>query len=105
MADDYFFVFVSKNDQSWYEASFYTDGRDDFLVKLGLKLKSELHCKLVYSTDFKSRIMWPPELEGQEMFKFIPEAKSATLLGRLRQRIVPKLHFELSDAAQKALNH
>src|SRR6476620_4448804 len=56
--DDYFFCFAT-DANTWYEACFYAEGRDDFLKGLTKSLECELLLKLVASTDFDSNVMWP----------------------------------------------
>jgi hypothetical protein len=68
-ADDYFFCFAS-GPAMWREASFYAEGRDEFLSALGAKLGSPLEVGLCHSTDFASRVLWPPSLVGEPMFRF-----------------------------------
>jgi hypothetical protein len=66
-ADDYFFCFAS-GPGMWHEASFYAEGRDEFLRLLGAKLGSPLQAGLYGSADFASRVLWPPQLAGEPMF-------------------------------------
>jgi len=80
-ADDYFFCFATGPDE-WLEASFYADGRDDFLRALGARLGARLETGLCHSTDFASRVLWPPSLVGEPMFKFT-ELPPKGLLRRL----------------------
>ena len=68
-ADDYFFCFAT-GPGMWLEASFYAEGRDEFLRALGEKLGSPLECRLCNSTDFASRVLWPPALAGEPMFRY-----------------------------------
>lgn len=79
--DDYFLCFASGAD-SWYEASFYAEGRDEFLNSLERFLRCELHLSLVGSTDFASNVLWPPHLAGKPMFTFTP-VQPTTWIGRL----------------------
>jgi hypothetical protein len=69
IADDYFFCFATGSER-WLEASFYADGHDEFLHALEERLGSELTLDLYGSTDFASRVLWPPSLAGQPMFRF-----------------------------------
>jgi len=68
-ADDYFLCFAI-GPGSWYEASFYATGRDPLLADLGKQFGVELQLRLMGSTDFNSRILWPIELEGSPMFEY-----------------------------------
>ena len=79
--DDYFFCFAT-DANTWYEASFYAEGRDDFLKGLTKCLESELLLKLLASTDFDSNVVWPPHLAGIKMFSYRP-VQPKMWIGRL----------------------
>lgn len=80
-ADDYFFCFAF-GPGMWREASFYADGTDEFLRMLGAKLGSPLEVRLCHSADFASRVLWPPSLAGEPMFRF-DDAPPKGLLDRI----------------------
>ena len=67
--DDYFFCFAS-GPEMWLEASFYAAGREEFLLALRDRLGSPLELDLQRSTDFNSRVLWPPSLAGEPMFQY-----------------------------------
>jgi hypothetical protein len=77
-ADDYFFCFAT-GPGMWQEASFYAEGRDEFLDALGAKLGAPLFVGLCHSADFASRILWPPSLAGQAMFDHVPVPRRGVL--------------------------
>ena len=68
-ADDYFLC-IATGSGMWREASFYAEGRDEFLYRLSERLGYPLAVGLCDSTDFASRVLWPPALAGQAMFRF-----------------------------------
>ena len=68
--DDYFICFVTDASGSWKEASFYATGRDETLEQLSDRLGRDLELRLSSSTDFASRILWPPHLAGEPLFEF-----------------------------------
>ena len=80
-ADDYFFCFAT-GPAMWREASFYAEGRDEFLGALGEKLGTPLEVGLCHSADFASRVLWPPSLAGEPMFRF-EDTPPKGLLGKL----------------------
>lgn len=80
-ADDYFFCFATGPGR-WLEASFYADGRDEFLRALGTELGASLETGLCNSTDFASRVLWPLPLAGQPMFHY-EDVPPKSLAGRL----------------------
>jgi hypothetical protein len=101
--DDYFFVFVTDHSAQWLEASFYADGQREFIAALSARLGHALRPGLSNSTDLKSRILWPELLEGKELFDFVPEARAKNLVGKLRQGIVPKVFFKLSEPVLRVI--
>jgi hypothetical protein len=70
--DDYFIEFWSLEDGSILKSSvsFYAEGRDSAFAMIALQLKTDLSFGLTGSTEWKSRIMWPPDLAGHEYFEF-----------------------------------
>lgn len=70
--DDYFVEFWSLKDGYVLRArtSFYASGRDDAFARIAKELKANLTFGLTGSTEWASRIMWPPELEGHPYFDF-----------------------------------
>jgi len=99
--DDYFFVFIAR-DQS-FEASFYAEGRDTLLAELGHRLCHELQAGLCHSTSLASRVLWPARFEGHPLFDFLPEEPASNILGKLRQRMLPRVHMHFTDEVRKAL--
>jgi hypothetical protein len=70
--DDYFLVFVSneKGKQYFATASFYSDGRDRLVEHLSQRWGMRVELGLSRSTEWKSRVLWPPEIAGNEYFSF-----------------------------------
>ena len=69
-ADDYFLVFLSRNESWWFEGSFYGEGRDEVLHELSTLLGSEISLGLSHTTTFTSRILWPEKMRGEAFFDF-----------------------------------
>ena len=84
--DDYFLVFVSiQNGIPFFAtASFYSEGRDEVVKHLGAQLAADIELGLAFSTEWESRIVWPPALAGQEYFECM-EVPPNTVLARLRK--------------------
>jgi hypothetical protein len=68
--EDHFFAFIIRPDYTWNEASYYSKESDKFLAALGQLLGAQLSCGLDKKKDYGSRIMWPPEIEGERLFDF-----------------------------------
>jgi hypothetical protein len=79
--DDYYFVFVL-GPQDVYLASFYSEGREEFLKALGSKLGITLECRLIASTEFASNVLWPQALSGEPLYVF--KRKPGLMSGLLR---------------------
>src|SRR5882672_9311867 len=56
IVDDYWLCFVAGRDGTWYEASFYTSGREDVLQALSKRLGTSLALGLCNSTEYRSRV-------------------------------------------------
>ena len=82
--DDYFFEFITVKDglASWFEVTFYADGRDEAIAALGRKLGQPLLVELYNSTEFRSRVMWPPALAGKPYRTLVPHKSSWDALVR-----------------------
>ena len=78
---DYFLCFATGPDL-WFEASFYSDGRDEFLRALGHALGDSLELGLCNSVDCASRVLWPRSLAGEPMFQYA-DVPPKTSLGKL----------------------
>ncbi len=66
LGDDYFLVFVSEAGEC-FQASFYAVGRDACLASLAECLGLVVQPGLSNSTEFRSRVLWPPKLFGQAL--------------------------------------
>jgi hypothetical protein len=98
--DDYFFLFVTSDASSWFCDSFYAEGRDQFLDELGRKLGAKLRCGLCNSASFKSRALWPANLEGSPLFEFKPEIPAENFLGRISQKFFSNKKVRLVKSVQ-----
>jgi hypothetical protein len=83
--DDWFLVFLTHG--AAYEASLYAHRRDQFLEDLSAALGAEISCELVYSTDFRSHLLWPEHLKGHRLFEY----RKRRLRFIVDSRIAPEL--------------
>ena len=95
--DDYFFVFLTAAESGWHQASFYADGRDSFLKALSEALRVPIETGLCNSVEFKTRILWPSDLNGKPLMKVVPKP---TRCARLWTKITGVQDIELSDTAR-----
>jgi hypothetical protein len=101
--DDYFFVFIARPEHYWYEASFYCDGSDQFLKELGQQLGAQISCGLVNSTDYNSRVMWPPEIEGMQLLELMA-VESRGAWEKMKHKLVPEYNYALTETVKDFLN-
>jgi hypothetical protein len=84
-ADDYWLCFAT-GPHEWYEASFYAAGREEFLKGLSDRLGVPIELRLIGSTNYTSRVLWPALLADKPMFVYTSKWPSNGLL-----RVVVKL--------------
>lgn len=104
--DDYFLVFVTVEEGQFYfsTCSFYADGRDEVVSTLGERLGSPIELGLANSTDWKSRVLWPPELAGKEYFTF-KEVPAETFREKAKEWLVgPTLEYSISGVVRDYLH-
>jgi hypothetical protein len=81
LAEDWFLC-LAADATGWVEAPMDAEGRDGFLTALGKRLGTQLSPELALSTDFASRILWPPSVRGEPMFSYT-DAPPKSLVWRL----------------------
>ena len=101
-ADDYFLTFVTVEDgQPFYSScSFYVEGRDRVLLEISNRLGSQIELGLANSTEWTSRVIWPPSMTDQEYFTFkaIPPK---SIFQKVRLRILgSELEYKVSDVVR-----
>jgi hypothetical protein len=69
-ADDWFVCLITRPEGRWYEAPVYASGVEEVLEWLTRRLGEPIQLGLANSTDFRSRVMWPPGLKGKQLFEF-----------------------------------
>ncbi|MBI2922815.1 MAG: hypothetical protein HYY18_17315 [Planctomycetes bacterium] len=94
VSDDYFLVLLTPHGS--FEASFYACGRDEFMRELREIFPGLLDFGLCNSADFQSRVLWPPELSGHELYRFQPK-KPVGLVERLTGVFLPRVDLILAD--------
>jgi hypothetical protein len=75
--DDYFFVFLAAPEGGWHQASYYAKGMEETLRSIEQNFGTPMQLFLCKSTDFKTRIIWPPRLKGRELMEVIPPKKQS----------------------------
>ena len=92
-AEDYFLIFVEADHDKLYvaRASLYSNGIEEVLRGLGQRWNANIELQLLNSTEWKSRVLWPPELVGTEYFEF-KEIEPQTITNRLRKFVLGPVH-------------
>ncbi|WP_196282696.1 hypothetical protein [Hymenobacter jeongseonensis] len=96
--DDWFIVFMTSA-KDWKQISEYTPGMAEVLLALGSHLEADIIGSLAWSTSWKTNIIWPKNVEGQEMWDLLTEHPT-TLLGRLKKAMgIVNKQLVLTEAA------
>ena len=102
--DDHFLIFVIRPNYNWNEATFYCEGREEFLRQAGELLGAGISCGLAGGRYYDSQVMWPSELKGAKLFDFVPVG-SDTFWNRLKNRISREYNFRYSKAVMRYLDN
>lgn len=102
--DDYFLVFVTAEDSKLYFSTCPSSaGVGEGLNLLQQRLGSPIKLELQGSTEWRSRVAWPPEMRGTEYFTFKP-APANTLREKVKKRLFgPTYEYAISSAVQEFL--
>lgn len=93
--DDWFLVFVRGADQWRFEAPVYAVGFDETIEDLGTVLGSKLPLRLVRSTDFDSRVVWPPDLRGEKLYDYV-SVRTGSFLRKIGQGLIGHLEMRFT---------
>src|SRR5690242_7935711 len=89
MIDDYYlvFCFLDGDRAMFATCPFYATGREAAFGTLARMLGSPIQLGLAHSTDFSSRVLWPPHVEGQAYLTFKSE-QSRDICKRLKAYVL-----------------
>jgi len=93
---------VPRGGGGWFEASAYAEGEEPFREQLSTALGASLRFGLANSTDFASRILWPPALTDRPLFTF-SRVTGPGYLRRLKLSVLPEISRTLSPDALSAI--
>ena len=93
-ADDLFLIFIARNTKTWFEVSMHETEAP--LAELSERLNYPLKHGLCNQTEFASRVIWPPALEGAPLFNRTPKARGTGWLARAKDWILPTVAFDLT---------
>jgi hypothetical protein len=103
--DDYFLVFVTVGGGKLHFliCSFYSGGVDDALSTLQERLSSPIQLRLQGSTEWRSRVAWPPKIADSEYFTFTA-VPAETLAAKLKEKLLGPTHeYVISKGIQDYL--
>lgn len=103
--DDYFLTFVTVEPGGLHFAgcSFYAEGSPEVLATLQQHLGGPLKFGLVASTEWASRVIWPPALANTEYYTFTPVAPQS-IREKLKEKILgPAQEYRLSRPVREYL--
>lgn len=79
--EDWYFAFAT-GDGRWIDGPIYGAQIGEFLDSLRDRFQCDINLRLVGSTTFASRVIWPPNLVDRPMFTYVPK-KPGGWLGRI----------------------
>lgn len=83
--NEWFIVFVLQENET-LQVSAYAQGMQEVLTELSAILGTEIIGKLAMASDFKSNVIFPPPLAGQELYE-LKVIESKTWFDRFRARL------------------
>lgn len=92
LQDDWFFVFIFTA-KDIRQVSAYATGLEEMLVQVGQIVNADLVGRLASSAAWNTRVLWPNDFRGQEIFKIIERTptsfweKVKLKLGLLKQEM------------------
>ena len=86
--DDYYFVFGVGRPAVYYEVELGSGL--NALAELSTELGVRLEPGLANSTDWQSRVLWPPALVGRALFDRHEQSRPAGAWNRLKDRVIPR---------------
>ena len=100
--DDYFFVFAVQEIE-WFEAPATAIDHQSFWGELGQKLGARVHAGLANSVTWMTRVMYPTQLEGQELFEIKEDKREQPLWNKIIRISSDKGRLAFTDDVQKLL--
>jgi hypothetical protein len=109
--DDYFLVFVTVEEgKLYFSTCSVSAGVEEALSVLQERLGSPIQLGLQVSTEWRSRIAWPPKMAGREYFTFtdvpaktLTEKLKKSLLGPTQEYVISKATREYLEAARSQI--
>jgi hypothetical protein len=104
MYDDWYFVFILHSDNI-QQVSAYATGAHEMLGQLGHRLNFELAGQLANSADWKTNVLWPTSLRGQNLYT-LTEKKPKGTWEKIKTKfgLNDNKEIELTDNLKKYLS-
>jgi hypothetical protein len=81
------FVTVEQGTRFYATASFYSENRHQVVRHLADHWKTDIRLGLASSTDFASRVVWPPQLAGRDYLE-LKETQPGTVFEGIRKAVL-----------------
>lgn len=100
--DDWFVLLFSGVPPELHEAPLYANTGVHRILSQALGV--EVRPQLTHSTERQTAIAWPRELEGEPFLRHVPAARGHGLIARLKDRLAPLAHAQLTDEARRIID-
>jgi hypothetical protein len=100
-AEDYFFVFGFGRPPKFYEVPLGMGS--PILSSLSASLGFALVPSLCNNTDWRSRVLWPPALEGHSFLNRSVQQRPHGVLNRVKDSLAPRHHVEFDPVVAEYL--
>lgn len=97
-SDDYVFVVVcaGQPEPIWYDHPCDLPGVGSVFDRLEKELGVKIVPGLANSVRWKSRVMWPPDLAGEDLFVITPNPRAAGIWGRFKSLFASSVNLRLT---------
>ncbi len=97
---DYFYVFIAGEPLIEFEAPMYAGPA--ILGALSARMQTQFGPGLASSTEFKSRVIWPPSLAGQPFYEYGAVRRSG-IFGWVMDRVFPRIGYNYTERVRECL--
>lgn len=102
--DDWFFVFIL-GVSDIRQISAYATGTEEMLEQLGRQINTELGGQLADSANWKTNVLWPTSLRGQELLSLTEKQPTGTWEKiKFKVGLTDNKEIELTDNLKKFLS-
>jgi len=66
-------------------------------------LKEELTCGLQNSTNWNSRVIWPPDMKAEPLFDIVPAEMPTKLWDKIKYKMFSPVEFHLTNRVKEKM--